>query len=75
MANAFKTLFIILGIFLAVGLRNVSLGQFVGGAFTGTLTGIDTTYGNWVDYQRENTKRGIGKIRPYDGKPYNNNDF
>jgi hypothetical protein len=75
MINAFKTLITILGVFMLIGLRNVSIGQAFFGIFSGTLAGIDTTNQQWNSYQQENTKRGIGKITPYNGKPYSNNDY
>lgn len=75
MKKAFVYLFIGLGVFTAIGYRNISIAQIVGGLVNGTFTGIDRTAGEWNNYQRENEKRGIGKLVPYDGKAYNNNDY
>lgn len=69
------TLCTFLGVFMLISMRNVSFGQAFLGLFNGAIIGADTTYQQWNSYQQENTKRGIGKIRPYDGKPYSNNDF
>lgn len=75
MKKAFTYLFIGMGIFLIIGLRNISLAQLFMSLFSGSLNAIDNSYSQMVDYSRENEKRGIGKIQPFNGKPYNSNDF
>lgn len=75
MKKAFVYLFIGLGIFTAIGYRNVSIAQILSGTLGGVFTGVDHSIGELNNYQRENEKRGIGKITPYNGKAYNTNDY
>lgn len=75
MMRSFQMLLVFLGVFMLISLRNVSIGQAFFGLFNGAIAGADTTYQEWNSYQKENTKRGIGKITPYNQKPYSNNDF
>lgn len=75
MGSAFKSLVFLMGLFMLIGLRNISLAQAFISIFTGGLNAIDGTYSQLNDYARENEKRGIGKIQPFNGKPYNSNDF